>query len=271
MIDIAVTIVNYKMAEDIRALLACLKEDLAGADLKVRTIIVDNSPGEGLWLILKNSYPEVKYLPQDYNLGFGAAQNLALKTQDAKYYFILNPDTVFPPGEHVLKRLYDFLESHPKIGMVGPKLLNNDGTLQFSCYRFPNSLIPLLRRSSLGNQPRYKKMVEKYLMKNFDHNKTQPVEWLMGSAMFVRGETLKKVGLFDERYFMYFEDCDLCRRFWEAHWPVYYVHDIKIKHRHGKGSAQVPGFIKSIIKNPLTRIHILSWLKYTWKWRGLKT
>ncbi len=268
MIDVAITIVNFKMTEDIRQLLETLQKDLTGSSLKVQVVIVDNTPGPEIQELLKK-YPEVKYLPQEKNRGFGAAQNVALKYVGAKYYFVLNPDTVFFEGERAIEKLYEFMERRSEIGMIGPKLLNSDGSLQYSCYRFPNFWIPLFRRSSIGQKDPYKKQVEAYSMKDFDHNKTQAVDWIMGSAMFIRGSVLKEVGYFDERFFMYFEDCDLCRRFWEAHAPVYYVHDIKLTHHHGRGSAKVSGFFRSILQNHLTRIHIVSWLKYMWKWRGL--
>lgn len=270
MFDIAIILVNYRMMEDIRQLLSSIKDDLAGADLKVQTVVVDNTSEEGCWLMLKNNFPEVKYLTQENNLGFGKAQNIGLRAVEARYYFILNPDTFFLPGAKTLERLYQFMENNPKIGLAGPQLLNSDGSLQYSCYRFPGFWLPLFRRSTLGLKPFFRKKIERYLMKDFNHQKTQPIDWLMGSAMFARGRALKEVGLFDERFWMYFEDCDLCRRFWEAHWPVYYIHDIKIKHRHGRDSAKISGFFRSIIKNPLTRVHILSWLKYAWKWRGKK-
>ncbi|MBI5023119.1 MAG: glycosyltransferase [Candidatus Magasanikbacteria bacterium] len=205
MFDIAVTIVNYKMAEDIRDLLHSMKSDSADSNLKVQIVVVDNTPEEGAWLMFKNNFPEVKYLPQE--------------------------------------------------------------PLQYSCYRFPDFWIPLYRRSSLGEFKKNRRKVARYLMNDFNHERNQPVDWIMGSAMFARASALEQTGLFDERYFMYFEDCDLCRRFWDANWPIYYIHDIKIKHRHGKGSAKVPGFLSSIMKNPLTRVHITSWLKYMWKWR----
>ncbi|HBV57977.1 MAG TPA: hypothetical protein DEB73_01785 [Candidatus Magasanikbacteria bacterium] len=267
MFDIVVTIVNYKMAEDIRDLLHSMKSDLIGSDLKVQIVVVDNTPEEGAWLMFKNNFPEVKYLPQESNVGFGKAQNIGIKSTEAKYHFILNPDAVFPSGERVLQRLFEHMETHPKIGMVGPKLLNSDNSLQYSCYRFPDFWIPLYRRSSLGEFKKNHRKVARYLMHDFNHDRNQPVDWIMGSAMFARGIALEQTGLFDERYFMYFEDCDLCRRFWDANWPIYYIHDIKIKHRHGKGSAKVPGFLSSIMKNPLTRVHIISWLQYMWKWR----
>ncbi|PIR77637.1 MAG: hypothetical protein COU30_01320, partial [Candidatus Magasanikbacteria bacterium CG10_big_fil_rev_8_21_14_0_10_38_6] len=87
-------------------------------------------------------------------------------------------------------------------------------------------------------------------------------------AMFVRGTAYKEIGGFDDRFFMYFEDIDWSLRMWEAHWPVYYTHDIVLTHIHGKGSAKVPGVINALLKNKLARIHFKSWLQYMWKWRG---
>lgn len=267
MFDIAITIVNYKMAEEIRQLLESLKQDLVGSSLRVQVIVVDNTPDDGTWLMLKNIFPEAKYLPQDYNLGFGRAQNVGLAAAEAKYYFILNPDVVFEPGGRILEKMFQFMEANPRVGMAAPKLLNSDGTLQYSCFRFPFFWMPLFRRSSLGQRRGFSRRVNKFLMKEYNHEGERPVDWVMGSAMFARGEALQQVGNFDERYFMYFEDCDLCRRFWQAHWPIYYLGGIKIRHRLGKGSAKVPGFLRSMLKNQLTRIHISSWLKYMWKWR----
>jgi GT2 family glycosyltransferase len=104
-------------------------------------------------------------------------------------------------------------------------------------------------------------------MKDFDHNETRPVDWVLGAAMLVRKETVDKVGWFDPRYFMYLEDCDWCHSMWEYHWPVYYVHDIVILHRHERQSAKIPGIFKALIKNRTSRTHLISWFKYIWKWR----
>jgi GT2 family glycosyltransferase len=107
-------------------------------------------------------------------------------------------------------------------------------------------------------------------MKDFHHASTKAVDWVMGSAMFVRGKALTEVGTFDEAYFMYFEDCDWCRRFWKKGWPVYYVHDVSLSHVHRRQSARVAGKpvgLRAIFSNKLTRIHIKSWLTYFWKWR----
>ena len=106
------------------------------------------------------------------------------------------------------------------------------------------------------------------MMRDFDHNETRPVDWVMGSAMFARKEAVESAGFFDDRYFMYLEDCDWCHKLWEAGWPVYYVHDIIIHHKHMRDSARVQGAVKALIKNKLARTHLLSWLKYMWKWRS---
>jgi GT2 family glycosyltransferase len=113
-----------------------------------------------------------------------------------------------------------------------------------------------------------KKYTDRLLMKDFDHEQTQPVDWVLGAALVVRKEVVDKIGWFDTRYFMYMEDCDWCRTMWENNWPVYYVHDIIIRHRHERESAKVPGIIRALIKNKLARIHLASWLKYLWKWRN---
>ena len=264
--DIAVTIVNYNMKEDTARCLISLFKDLEGATLQVRVVVVDNASREPIAAYLAENFPQVLYVPMPENKGFGAGQNAGIRAVSAKYYFLLNPDTVFATGARVIEKLYAWMEAHPKVGMIGPKLLNVDGSLQYSCYRFPRFWSQPLRR--LGFEKKYPsiaRQVQEFLMKDFDHERSMPVDWIMGSAMFARAVALQKVGSFDERFFMYFEDCDWCRRFWETGWPVYYVHDIAITHGHRRASASIPG-LKAVLLNPLTRIHIKSWLKYFWKW-----
>jgi GT2 family glycosyltransferase len=132
--------------------------------------------------------------------------------------------------------------------------------------RFPNFFDPPFHR--LGFHKRYnfaKKRVEEFLMSDFSHTRVVPVDWVVGAAMFIRGSALKDAGLFDERFFMYFEDCDLCRRIWDARWMVYYKGDLTLRHSHERASAKIPG-LRSIFQNKLTRIHLKSWLQYWWKW-----
>lgn len=268
MFDVNIVLVNYKMRADIEKCFASLFADFAGDNLKINVVVADNASGDGIDAFLKQRHPQAACLAQMNNGGFGKANNAGIRSAKAKYHFILNPDTRFYPGERTVRRLYDFMETRPKIGIIGPKIKYPDGSLQFSCYRFPTFWQPLFSRTGWGERGRGKKNNDRALMKDFDHSRTQPVDWVMGSAMFVRDEAIKRVGVFDDRFWMYYEDSDWCRRMWEAGWPVYYVHDIMLEHVHGRGSARVPGILSALIKNRLARAHLISWLKYMWKWRG---
>ena len=268
--DVSVVIVNYKMKD---VLVACLKSlylDISKSDLDISVVVVDNNSEDGLRHALMRDFPGVLCVELGENVGFGAAQNRGIEAVLARYYFILNPDTYFNPKKKTVQPLFNFMEKHRKVGVIGPKVLYPDGTLQYSCWRFPTFLQPFFSRTFLGEKGLGRRCSSTYFMKDFNHLHTIPVDAVMGSALFVRRDALKEVGGFDERYFMYFEDIDWCRRFWEAGWPVYYVHDIVLTHIHGRGSAKVAGFFSALIKNKLTRDHIRSWLRYTWKWYGNK-
>ena len=267
MFDVCITIVNTKEKDQIIAALRSLYADSGKADLSLAVAIVDNNSCDGIEE-LAGMFRNTEVIRQSANEGFGKSHNKAFAAIKAKYYFVLNPDTEFPAGQNFLRRMYDFMEKHKRIGMIGPKIVYPDGSLQYSCWRFPKNIQPLYQRTKLGKTKRGKKKVDYHHMKDFDHNKTLPVDAIMGSAMFVRGEAIKEVGMFDERYWMYYEDIDWCHRMWDYGWPVYYVHDIVLKHSHGRGSAKVPGIINALIKNKLARIHLKSWLQYVWKWRS---
>lgn len=268
MCDVAVIVVNYKMKAEIGRCFASLFADLAYDTLSVRVVVVDNASGDGVEEFLRDKFPSVACIAQAANNGFGAAQNAGIRSVEAKYYFVLNPDTYFFPGGRLVRRMFDYMEAHPKIGIIGPRIIYPDGSLQYSCYRFPSFWQPLFSRTHFGERGRGKRANDWALMKDFDHQRTRPVDWVMGSAMFVRGAAIKQVGLFDERFWMYYEDSDWCRRMWEEGWPVYYVHDMLLEHAHGRGSAKVPGIFRALVKNKLARVHLLSWLKYMWKWRS---
>lgn len=268
MFDILTVTVNFKMKDKILEMLRSLFRDIQGSNLNIKPVIVDNESNDGIEQALKESGDKVHFIKAGGNIGFGRGNNLALKKFDAKYYFIANPDLVFVGNQpRAIERLYNFMEENPKIGIVAPRLMLSNGETQPSCMRFPKFLDQPIYR--LGWQKKYdwaRKRVEHLHMKDFDHVKTGPIDWATGAALFARGNMLKEIGFFDERYFMYFEDCDLCRAFWSRGWPVYYKGDVVIQHGHERASARVPG-IKSVLLNPLTRIHIKSLLQYSWKWR----
>jgi N-acetylglucosaminyl-diphospho-decaprenol L-rhamnosyltransferase len=268
MYDVGVIIVNYKMKQQVDTCLFSLFEDIKNSALSVKVVLLDNNSEEEIEKMLGEKYPLVETILFSENKGMGVAQNIGMKHVDAKYYFILNPDTYFHEGTHTVQKLHSFLETNSKIGLIGPKIFYPDGALQYSCWRFPSLLQPLYQRTKLGKTKYGQKKVAIHHMKDFDHESTRPVDALMGSALFVRKSALDIVGGFDERFFMYYEDVDWSRRMWEFGFPVYYVHDIALTHAHGRGSAAVPGILKPLLKNKLARIHLMSWFKYLRKWHG---
>ncbi len=275
--DINIVFLNYLMKDDIIKAVASVLADIKDCPYDVQITVADNSENkDNIKEALQNFdvipvKAGIQYIDCGGNVGFGRGNTIGFQATPARYYFALNRDTIIPENSRVIERLIKFMDDHPKIGCIGPKLLNMDGSLQYSCYRFDLSSILIKPLKHIHFDEKYKwvkKHADKLIMTDFDHNKTQPVDWVLGAAMVVRQEVVDDIGWFDERYFMYLEDCDWCRRMWEAHWPVYYVHNIVIMHTHARESAKVPGIWKALFKNKLARIHAKSWWQYLWKWRG---
>jgi N-acetylglucosaminyl-diphospho-decaprenol L-rhamnosyltransferase len=255
--DISVIIVNYKSQDKV---LKCL-ESLSKADwggLAREIIVVDNDSGDDLSAV-KVLYPEAKIIQSEKNLGMGGGNNLGAKNSTGEFILILNPDTVVQ-GDSIIK-LHQYLKDNKQAGIVGPKLLNPDGTLQFSCLRFPKLHTPILRRTFWGRF--FPGHVDNFLMKDFDHAAVKEVDWLMGSSLLIRRDILEKDGfIFDETFFMYFEDTDLCRRTKKKHgYQVVYYPGAAVIHDHARESAEKPWFIAPFV-DKLAREHIKSWMKY---------
>lgn len=273
--DINIVFLNFLSKDDILRAVDSVLQDMAGSSLDFQITITDNSENkDGVKEAIASRFKgndKVKFIDGNGNIGFGGGCNTGFKAVEAGYYCTLNPDTVIPENSHTIERIVKFMDENKKIGMMGPKLVNMDGSLQYSCYRFdfPSIFIKPFKQIHLDKKFRWaRKLSDRLLMKDFDHNETRPVDWIMGSAMIARKEAVDEIGFFDDRYFMYMEDSDWCRAMWEGGWPVYYVHDIVIHHAHARESAKVPGVFKALFINKLARIHLQSWLKYLWKWKN---
>ena len=262
--NLSIIILNYKT----RGLLKqCLKGiQLFDLNLDYEIIVVDNNSCDGTIEMMKDEFTQIKLIASLVNKGYAGGMNLGIKEAKGKYLLLLNTDIAIL--DNSIRKLYDFMEAHPKAGLAGPKLLNPDGTTQLSCYRFPSFLIPIYRRTPLGKLPFTKKILRKYLMLDWDHKQSKTVDWILGACMIVRKEAINKVGRMDERFFLYFEDIDWCRRFWQNSYEVYYIADVELVHYHKRESAENPG-LKGVFSYP-TRIHIASWLKYFAKHFGSK-
>ncbi|MBU0648950.1 glycosyltransferase family 2 protein [Patescibacteria group bacterium] len=260
--DLSIIILNYKTKGLARQ---CLKSiALAKPELEYEIIVVDNNSADDISKMLEQDFPQVKYIQSPDNVGFAAGNNLGIKESRGRYFLILNPDITVMPGS--LEKMMRFMDQNPKVGLVAPQLLNPDKSVQYSCYQFPTLGVPIYRRTPLGKFAHGKKVLKQYLMSDWNHADTREVDWCLGACLMARRETVEQVGMLDQRYFMYFEDADWCRRFWQAGFKVVYFPEVKVIHYHIRQSADVPWFMGLFQK--ISRIHMASALKYFWKFRG---
>jgi len=243
---------------------------LAAPDLKVQFVLIDNaSTSFDAHALVEKELPGAIIILRNKNFGMGRSSNRGAAEVEADYYFFLNPDTIIR-DEKLLHRLRDFLLACPAAGMVAPRICYPDGRAQETCLRFPKWYSPLAQRTSWLPVAVAEKHRQDFLMEDYDHQKVRIVDWVQGSAFMISRQFFEELGGFDERFFMYYEDVDLCRRAWEKHRPVYYLPEVTLFHGYGKGSAVTGGLINGLIKNKMARAHISSWIKYTIKWLGKK-
>jgi hypothetical protein len=260
--DLSILIINYKTPTLLRH---CIKSVYKNEpDLDYEIIAVDNASKDKSVEIIDDDFPQVKLIVNQQNLGFPKAVNQGILASKGKYILILNPDITALPGS--IEKMFYFLEENKNVAVLAPKLINPNGTIQYSCFStFPTSQIVLYRRTPLGKSPKALKLIEDYRMTDWDHLKGTEVAWVLGSCMMVRREAINQIGLMDERFFMYMEDVDWCRRFWQAGWQAYYYPEALMVHYYQRSSASESGILLSLF-NKQTRIHIKSALKYFLKY-----
>ena len=240
--DLSVIILNWNARnylEKSLASLVCVPQYL---DMEV--FLVDNDSEDDSVGMVREKFPTVTVIANRENRGFGAGNNLAVPQTSGRYVLFLNPDTVVTDG--ALAGLVAFADANPDIGVLGPKLLNGDSSLQYSCRRFPNLATGFFRNTPLGRLLPKNKFASDYLMKEFDHLAPIDVDWVSGAALLMRRELIDQIGAFDEDFFMYCEDVDVCWRAGKAvgpngkNWRVTYFPDSVIYHLIGKSSDLVP-------------------------------
>jgi GT2 family glycosyltransferase len=254
--ELSIVILNYKTKGLLKQ---CLKGIyLYPPSVSYEVIVVDNNSGDGSVELVREQFPKVVLLPQHENLGYHKGNNIGIKAARGKYIMILNTDIAFL--DNSLDKMYQFMEAHPQVALMGPKLKNPDGSIQASCLRFPNFWVPILRRTFLGKYQFAKSILSQYLMTDFDHQTTRRVDWILGACIIVRRDAIDRVGMMDEDLFLYFGDIAWCRSFWAAGYQVFYFVDTHIVHYHQRESAQSGIFSK------IFWIHIKDWFKYLKKY-----
>jgi len=209
-------------------------QSFLNTNLKVKLFLIDNSPSDNLKVLVNDN--RIEYFHNPKNPGFGASHNIAIqKALDMKsdYHLVLNPDIYFK--KETIEKLVDFMESNENVGQVMPKILYPNGEIQYLVKKNP-TFFDLFARGFLPEllKKRFKKRLDKYEYRDQDYNNLiMDIPYLSGCFMFLRTTTLKKVGFFDDKIFMYLEDADLTRRFLEVSNTAYFS-DVQVYHHFAK-------------------------------------
>ncbi|OQY60016.1 MAG: hypothetical protein B6245_03565 [Desulfobacteraceae bacterium 4572_88] len=233
-----IIIVNYNSTDHLIHCLRSLEKALGRGCAKL--YIQDNASADGVDRIA-DEFPLAFLRINPENLGFARAVNNALKQGQGDYVILLNPDTRVSPGFFESCRV--FMEAHPNVGIMGPRILDHDGKLQNSARAFPTPLTALFGRASLFSKwfPNNPVTSRNLLSLRSDGRTPMPVDWVSGACMVVRRKAIDEVSGLDERFFMYWEDADWCRRMWAARWQVVYFPGAWLHHYVG-GSSEKQAF-----------------------------
>jgi N-acetylglucosaminyl-diphospho-decaprenol L-rhamnosyltransferase len=224
------------------------------ADLVVEHVLVDNVCTDDSVERALAQNPDAVVVRAPRKLGFSPNSNLGLRVARGRTLGLLNPDTEVRAG--ALQTLVRTLDEHPDVGIVGPKLLNPDGSVQLSVRRFPNLSSTLVRRTPLRAIARGGAADQRHLNVDFDHDRTQDCDWMLGAALIARRNAVDEVGILDEGLPMYVDDIDWCIRMHKAGWGVRYVADAEIVHDHQAVSDK-----KFLSRN--FRLHLQSMAHFT--------
>ncbi|TAK03878.1 glycosyltransferase family 2 protein [Patescibacteria group bacterium] len=262
--DLSILIVHYNTPGLLRQTLKGIR--LVAPKLSYEVIVVDNNPSMRVAEAVRREFPEVRLIVPDRHLGFGGGMNRAMGEATGRYLLVFNPDIAVFSG--ALEELVRFMDASPEVGMCGPQLLRPDGAVQHSCFRFMAPEVIAWRRLPWLAPlfPRARRALDAYVMAEWDHTESRDVDYMLGAALCVRRTAYEQVGGFDPGFFVYFEDQDWCRRFWEAGWKVTYHPGAKLVHYHRRETAE--GSLWRQLMNPLTRIQLRSALYYYKKWKG---
>ena len=233
--ECSIVIVSWNVRDLLRACL-CSLPAAAGPDLPVEVVIVDNGSTDGSAEMVRAEFPAVRLLAERQNHGYARGNNLGITASRGRLVLLLNCDTEMRPGS--LAALIAYLDAHPAVGLVGPRLLNTDGSPQSSRRRFPTLATGLVESTPLQPFAAWLPALRRYYVLDRSDDTEQEVDWVTGACMLVRREALTAVGGFDPGYFMYSEELDLCRRIRQAGWRVAYLPTAVVVHHGGQSSDQ---------------------------------
>ena len=232
--DLSIIIVNWNTKYFLSQSIESIKTHTKKVSCEI--IVVDNFSSDGSPEMMEKEFPEVTLIKNRKNEGFGRANNQGLARARGKYILFLNSDVAVQ--ENCLDRMFDFMEKNSEVGASSCTLTFPDGSLQPSCRKFPSFKVFFSMMIGLRYFFPNLKIFREYLMLDWDHSDVKEVDQIMGSFMFIRKDVLHKVGSFDERYWMYFEEVDLCLRIKKAGWKIVHYPYVSAVHFLSKSSEQ---------------------------------
>jgi GT2 family glycosyltransferase len=263
MTTLSVLIVTYNSAPQLPACLNSLRNQTL-QDFEI--IVVDNASRDESAALIRSDYPEVNLIVSDSNLGFGNANNKALTVAQGSYLVLLNPDATLPAN--TLENALKYIEENPDAGMGGGLLQGTQGEWQPSARLFPSLLNDALTISGLANRYAKSRFFGRFDRSWADPKQAVAIDWVVGAFAIIRRDLVDNIGLFDPRFFLYYEEVDLCRRIHEAGFKVYYWPDLVITHIGGASSETVDGLAFASSGKQLTLWRMRSQLLYYRKWHG---
>jgi len=233
---LSVILVNYNNGTAIASCLSTIFRYLSPRSGEYEVLVVDNSSTDNSRQLLHEGFPGLNLIENPKNVGFSRAVNQAFRRSRGKYILLLNPDmTVLPES---VNKMTGFMDDHPQVGLLLPKLLNPDGTLQLSCRTFYDFPILFFRKTPLGKMFPNHRVIRRHLMMDWNHEKAREVDWGLGACMLLRRAAISGNDLLDERFFLYFEDVDLCFRLKKEGWKVIYYPEAVMVHAHMRHSSR---------------------------------
>ena len=252
-IDLSIVIVNWNVRELLRRCLASIAgsdglfvqgaqppaESAGGSERRwlAEVIVVDNASSDDSVAMLAEAFPWVQVIANRENLGFTKANNQGLAASGGRYVLFLNPDTEATP--QAIGQMLAHAEDHPDVGILGPQLRYGDGGVQSSRRRFPTLATFFLESTVLQKKWPRNRILDRYFVLDKPDDAISQVDWVVGACMLVRRAVLDAIGGFDEGFFMYSEELDLCHRAVDAGWRVVYYPQAVVTHYEGKSSEQV--------------------------------
>lgn len=223
-------IVNYNDRENLRSCLSSIPASVA-------TVVVDNASTDGSVELVRAEYPWVHVLADGTNPGYGAAANKGIRLCSTDYVLLLNTDTVL--AADTLRTLQYYLDDHPGVALAGPRLLSADGSVQASVFPMPGTLRWLLENDPIAPLLGLMTRARKKFYRFAPPTRPTPVPWVLGAVLAIRRETFLEVGGFDDTFFLYFEEVDLCARLWAAGGEVHFVPTTEVVHTGGTSTSRV--------------------------------